>query len=62
MLMKGSVVPTLIYSFYQPLPLHAAILSESQFGLEILLMAFLTAIGWLYCARRQPVTPAPGPL
>lgn len=46
MAMKGSIVPIALYSFYQHRSLAAAILSESQFTLEILAMAVLTAIGW----------------
>jgi len=46
MAIKGSIVPVLLYSFYQRLELPAAILSESQFTLEIISMGMLTAIGW----------------
>ena len=46
MAMKGSILPTLVYSFYQNIRLPAAVLSESQFGIEILVMALLTALGW----------------
>jgi hypothetical protein len=48
MSMKRSIVPTLVYSFYQSHPLPAAILSESQFFLEILVMALLTSLGWRF--------------
>jgi hypothetical protein len=51
--MKRSIVPTLLYSFYQTRPLPAAILSESQFALEVLVMALLTAIGWRLSLRSQ---------
>jgi hypothetical protein len=40
MAMKGSILPTLVYSFYQGRPLPTAILSESQFGIEILSWRF----------------------
>jgi hypothetical protein len=46
MAMKRSLVPVILFSFYQPRPLQAAILSESQFTLEILALAVLTEIGW----------------
>jgi len=46
--LKGSLLPLLIYSFYQPRPLGAALLSESQFFLEVLLMAVLTAASWQF--------------
>jgi hypothetical protein len=52
MAMKGSILPTLIYSFYQGRPLPTAILSESQFGIEILVMALLTAVGWRFSHQR----------
>jgi hypothetical protein len=52
MAMKGSIVPMLVYSFYQPRPLPAALLSESQFTLEILVMGMLTAIFWRRNTRR----------
>ena len=46
MAIKRSIVPVVVFSFYQPLPLPLAILSESQFTLEIFTLAILTAIGW----------------
>jgi hypothetical protein len=49
--MKRSIVPTLLYSLFQPRPLPAAILSESQFALEVLVMALLTTIGWRFSLR-----------
>ena len=52
MAMKGSILPTLVYSFYQRGRLPAAFLSESQFGLEVLVMAFLTAYGWQWSRIR----------
>jgi hypothetical protein len=52
--MKRSIVPTLLYSFYQPRPLPAAILSESQFALEVLVMALLTSLGWQYSRLNAP--------
>jgi hypothetical protein len=56
MSMKRSIVPTLVYSFYQSRPMPAAILSESQFFLEILVMAFLTSLGWRLSRRSEPQT------
>ena len=53
MAMKHSIVPIALYSFYEPRPLPAAILSESQFTLETLTMAILTAIGWRWCTRQD---------
>ena len=53
MAMKGSILPTLVYSFYQRGRLPAAFLSESQFGLEVLVMAFLTAYGWQWSRIRR---------
>jgi hypothetical protein len=46
MAIKGAILPTLVFSFFQNLPLSGAILSESQFGLEILVLAVLTAVTW----------------
>jgi hypothetical protein len=51
--MKRSIVPTLLYSFYQPRPFSAAILSESQFALEVLVLALLTSVGWRFSLRSQ---------
>jgi hypothetical protein len=59
--MKGSIVPLLIYSFYQDRPLPAAMLSESQFALEILVMAILTSLGWRYGTRASPAPPSAPP-
>jgi hypothetical protein len=53
MAMKGSILTTLIYSFYQGRSLPAAFLSESQFGIEILVMTLLTAVGWQLSHRRS---------
>ena len=53
MAMKGSILPTLVYSFYQKSRLPAAVLSESQFGIEILVMALLTALSWRLSHRRS---------
>lgn len=46
MLMKGSIVPTLLYSLYLRLDLPTAIMSEGQFGLESLVLAVMTALAW----------------
>jgi hypothetical protein len=48
MLMKGSIVPTLLYSVYLKLDLPTAITSEGQFGLETLSVAVMTALVWQY--------------
>jgi hypothetical protein len=52
MAMKGSILPVLLYSFFQKASLTASFLSESQFGLEILVMAAMTAAGWRLSRRR----------
>jgi len=58
MAMKGSIAPTLIYSFFQHASPPAAILSESQFGMEILVMAAMTAVGWRFSQPRPPLAAA----
>ena len=50
--MKHSIVQTLLYSLYEPAPLAAAILSESQFALEALALALLTALSWIHSLGR----------
>jgi hypothetical protein len=54
MFMKGSVAPTLLYSFYIKGSLPAAIVSESQFALETLTLALMTAATWVL-SRRIPL-------
>ncbi|MBD5657017.1 MAG: hypothetical protein IAI50_17840 [Candidatus Eremiobacteraeota bacterium] len=49
MAMKGSILPTLLFSFFLKGGLASAILSESQFSLEVFVMAFLTAVGTRSC-------------
>ena len=56
MAMKGAIMPTLLYSFYQRMTFSGAVLSESQFGLEILAMAVLTAIGWRWSKAGPAIT------
>jgi hypothetical protein len=51
MFMKGSVLPTLVYSFYIEGSLLTAIVSESQFGLETLTLALMTAATWTLSRR-----------
>jgi hypothetical protein len=51
MFMKGSVAPTLLYSFYIKGSLGAAIVSESQFALETLTLALMTAATWALSRR-----------
>ena len=53
MAIKGAIMPTLVYSFFQNLPLPRAIASESQFGLEILVLAMLSALSWHFSAPRD---------
>ena len=45
-LIRGMLLPTFLYSFYSKLKLPLAMLSESQFLLETLALAVLTAIVW----------------
>jgi hypothetical protein len=53
MAIKGSSLPTLVFSFFQPLPLPQAITSESQFGLEVGVLGICTALSW-HCSTRRP--------
>ncbi len=53
MAIKGSIMPTLVFSFFQPWPLPQAIASESQFGLEVGVLAICTALSWHCSTRRQ---------
>jgi hypothetical protein len=59
MAMKHSIVPTLVYSFYQSVPLPRAILSESQFALEALTLAIITAVGWTFSLDRRDCVASP---
>lgn len=50
---RGMLLPTFIYSFYSKEKLPTAMLSESQFLLETLALAILTAIVWQLSMTRQ---------
>ncbi len=43
-----SIVPTLVYSFYQKRTLSIAIFSEGQFALQALVLSFMTAFAWYF--------------
>lgn len=53
MFMKQSFVPTFLYSPFELLPWPQAALSESQFALETLALAVMTALIWPFCQRRN---------
>ena len=46
LLVRGMLLPTLIYSFYSKLPLLSAMLSQSQFLFETIALGLLTAGAW----------------
>lgn len=54
MFMKQSIVPTLLFSFHEPLPWPQAVLSEAQFALETLTLALLTGLAWPFVYRSAP--------
>ena len=51
MAIKGAIVPTLVFSFFQNMPVFRGIVSESQFGLEIMVLGLLTGISWRFSTR-----------
>jgi len=53
---RGMLLPTFLYSFYSKLKLPMAMLSESQFLLETLALAALTAIVWQLSMTAQPAS------
>ena len=53
--LKGMLLPTFTYSFYSKLKLPMAMLSQSQFFLETLALAVLTALVWEYSQRSKSV-------
>jgi hypothetical protein len=55
MFMRGMVFRTFIFSFYIKSSLGAAMLSESQFALETLALAVLTALIWQYSMKHNQV-------
>ena len=59
LMIRGRVVTELLFSFWLPLPLGLAFLSEGQFFLETLVLALLTGAVW---AAIQQRTHAPEPV
>jgi hypothetical protein len=55
MFMRGMVFRTFIFGFYIKSSLGAAMLSESQFALETLALAVLTALIWQYSMKHSQV-------
>jgi hypothetical protein len=56
LLMRGMLLPTFVYSFYNKARLPAAMLSQSQFLLETLALAILTALVWQFSLRPKART------
>jgi len=54
LLIRGMLLPTFVYSFYSKAKLPIAMLSQSQFLLETLALAILTALTWQISARSMP--------
>lgn len=53
LLVRGRIVTELLFSFWVPLPLGLAFLSEGQFFLETFVLALLTGAAWASVERRR---------
>ena len=53
LLLRGMLIPTFVYSFYSKAKLPAAMLSQSQFLLETLTLALMTAVVWQFSTRSR---------
>jgi len=60
LLVKGMLFPTFVYSFYSRARLPLAMLSQSQFFLETLALAILTALVWQFSGNSRPAVSQPG--
>ena len=62
MFLMGRFLPLFLFSFYLKLPLPTAALSESQFFLEALALALLTALVWQLAKQPEPALKVSDPL
>jgi hypothetical protein len=53
LLMRGMLLPTLIYSFYSKMPVASAMLSQSQFLFETIALAALTGLTWQHATNQR---------